>query len=120
MAGATIELERNVNLQLGTKGFGPFAVDDDVRRVRIQVDPAQWTNPSAELAVSVQIAVNGGAFRDWFGFTASGQSAKAREGPVVVEPIMPPGVNRQVQGSYTVSGSRFRTTITLEALVDGV
>lgn len=115
MAGFSTELERNVNLQLGTRNFGPFNIDDDVVSVRIAFNRSNWTNPDARLDVSLEVSVNGEPFRFMSGFTATGGPAvPGRPNVSAVNVILPAGTSRRVQGTYVVSGQRIRTTVTLE------
>lgn len=115
MAGFSTELERNVNLQLGSKAFGPFLIDNDVRSVAITFDRTNWTNPAARLDVSLECSIDNGPFRFMTGFTAIG-SQPIPDRPQNVSFIrvtLPSGGNRRVQGVYAVSGQRIRTTVTL-------
>ncbi len=119
MAGFSTTLENNVNLQLGSKAFGPFLIDDDVKFINITFDRDNWTNPAARLDVSLEISNNGDTFRYLAGFTASGgpPPPPPRANVSAVTVSLPAGTNRRIQGTYAVSGQRFRTTVTVAALL---
>lgn len=44
MAGFSTELARNLNLQLGSSSFGPFLIDDDVKRIGITFTVEAFTS----------------------------------------------------------------------------
>lgn len=121
MAGFETILENNVNLQLGTKPYGPFLVDADVRSIHIVFSRNQWTNPAARL--DLIIACNG--TRDGQPFSSSvslvavgGPAIVGRPNDVRLRYDVPAGVTgRQLSGTYVVSGQRLRTTVTLIAEV---
>jgi hypothetical protein len=110
------DIERNVNLQLGAKSIGPFSSPDDITAFRIEFSRDQWTNPEAQLAVAIQISYDNGPFVELAGFTAQGGPPPPPPRPNIVAVMVqiPPGANRRIQGTYIVTGSRFRTTITIE------
>lgn len=117
MAGFSTELARNLNLQLGSSSFGPFLIDDDVKRIGITFTRDNWTDPVQRLDVSLEESVNGGPFKFMTGIVAVGGPAPAPPRPNVtaVSIELSPGTVRRVQGTYTCSGARIRTTITVEA-----
>lgn len=113
MAEFSQQIERNVNLALGSKTVGPVAIDDDVRTIGITIDRGSWSDPSARLVASIECAVAGGPFRQVGGIQAGGSATNPRGTLTTVEVALPPGTNRTARASYTVSGARFRTTITV-------
>jgi hypothetical protein len=117
MAGFSTELQRNVNLQLGSNDFGPFNIDDDVQSVDIEFARVQWTNPAARLDVAWECVI-GAAVIMRGRITAFGGPAPVGKPNIVSDRLdLPPGSGRQIRGTYTVSGERIRTTITLRATV---
>lgn len=107
-APISVDIDRNGNLPIGTKTFGPFAVPDDLSRCTLAIDRTNWTNPAAKLRAWFEMSVNGGPFEFWLGMTAEG-------GAVGTETRMsrplPEGTNRQIRGGYELQGARFRTTV---------
>lgn len=119
MAGFNTTIANNVNFQLGATNFGPFLIDDDVKTIKLTFTRDQWTNPSALLNVSLEASIGGGEFRYLTGFTAQGGPAfpAPRPNQVSVNVTLPEGTQRRVQGVYVVSGARFRSTVTIQAII---
>lgn len=113
MAAFSQEIERNVNLAIGSKTVGPVSIDDDVRTISITIDHSNWTDPSARLSAFIECSVSDGEFRPVGGVNATGSATNPRGNLTMVEIALPPGKSRTVRASYTVSGARFRTTITV-------
>ncbi|NGZ94942.1 MAG: hypothetical protein CV089_02205 [Nitrospira sp. WS110] len=120
MPPAEIELVRNVNLPLGTRTYPPtggYSVDDDVTWIELTFTANQWTNPAAVADVQILMSVNGGPFVLWRGFGANGRPVDARFPTTFVGGTPFEGVNRRIRVVNTVSGARFRTTITVKTKV---
>ena len=107
-APIAVDIDRNVNLQIGTKTFGPFAVPDDLSRCTLVLDRTNWTDQNAKLRAWFDISVNGGPWEFWLGMTAEGGSAGTE---TRMSRPLPAGINRQIQGGYELTGARFRTTV---------
>lgn len=117
-APISVDVDRNVNLALGTKSFGPLQIPDELTFCKIEIDRTNWTNPAATLTATLNISVNGGQARLWRSITAVGSGALTdRSGnPVTVtmiQGVLPSGINREVSGSYVVSGARFISTVSV-------
>lgn len=117
-APVSFDVNRNVNLALGTRAFGPFVVPDDVSQCRITIDRTKWTNASATITATLDISVGGGPFTLWRSITASGGGTYVDRlgNPITATMIsgtLPDGANRQVRGNYVVAGARFISTITV-------
>lgn len=111
-APISVEIDRNVNLALGTRNFGPIAVPDDVKGCSITIDRSQWTDPAATLSVQLEISVNsGGSWAPWLALTSIG-GTDATMTITGMSRALPPGTGRQIRGNYVVAGARFRSTIT--------
>ena len=109
----SVDIDRNVNLALGTKNFGPVSVPDDVSVCTFTVDRSEWTNPAATMSANLSMSVNNGPFVFWLGMTSQGSAVDAQVPNTVMRRELPAGINRRVQGNYVVSGARFRSTITV-------
>jgi hypothetical protein len=112
-----VEIDKNVNLRLGTRTFGPVNIADDLTSCTIAFDRANWTNSAARVTLDFYFFLNGvpyptnesGTHLPWFSFTAAGGGTA----PVSkVTRSLPEGLNRSVEVVYVVSGARFRTTVT--------
>jgi hypothetical protein len=118
-APISVDIDKNVNLQLGTRNFGPVNVPDDLSICTIAFDRSNWTNVNARVNVELYFTVNGiptpldpnGTHLPWFSFTATGGSTMIPESKVTR--ALPAGINRQAEVVYVVSGARFRTTVTI-------
>lgn len=111
-APISVDIDRNVNLALGTRNFGPIAVPDDVTVCTLAFDRSQWTNPAAALSAQLEISVDGGAtWQAWVGLTSVG-SADATMPTTSMSRALPAGTGRQIRGKYVVTGNRFRSTVT--------
>lgn len=119
MAGFRTELARNLNLALGSSSFGPFLIDNDVKRIGISFTRGNWTDPVQRLDVSLEESVNNGPFKFMAGFVATGAPAPAppRANITTLSVELSPGTGRRIQGTYTCTGQRIRTTITVEAFI---
>lgn len=107
-APIAVDIDRNVNLAIGTRTFGPFNVPDDLSRCTLSLDRTNWTNPDAKLRAWFDISIDGGPFEFWLGMTAQGGQAGTTTS---MSRPLPEGTNRQIRGGYELSGSRFRTTV---------
>lgn len=112
-APISVDIDKNVNLQLGSKSFGPFALPDDVGACTFIIDRANWTNPAATLTVSLEISVNNGPFAFWLGMGSLGGEVDPTVPNATVTRALPTGVTRRIQGAYVVSGARFRSTVSV-------
>lgn len=111
-APISVGIDRNVNLALGTRNFGPIAVPDDVTACTLAFDRSKWTNPAATLSAQLETSVDGGAtWQAWVGLTSVG-SADATMTITSMSRVLPPGTGRQIRGNYVVTGARFRSTVT--------
>jgi hypothetical protein len=119
MAGFNSTIANNVNFQLGSHEFGPFLIDDDVRTVKITFTRDQWTNTAARLDVVLEVSIANGPYQALAGFTASGGPPfpAPRPNQVSVNVSLPEGSQRRVRGVYSVAGARFRSTVTIQAIV---
>ena len=109
-APVSFDVERNVNLALGTRTFGPFAIPDDVVACTLAFDRTQWINSAAKLSTELAISVDGAPFAFWLGMTSEGN---ASGGKTTMSRALPEGINRRIQGNYVVTGARFRSTVTV-------
>ncbi len=109
-APISVDIDKNVNLAIGTRSFGPVAIPDDVAVCTLAFDRTQWTNSAAKLSTELSISVDGGPFVFWLGMTSEGD---ARGGETAMTRALPAGINRRVRGSYVVTGARFRSTVTV-------
>lgn len=107
-APISVDIDRNVNLAIGTRTFGPFNVPDDLSRCTLALDRTNWTDPNAKLRVWFDISVNGSPFEFWLGMTAQGGQAGTTTS---MSRPLPEGTNRQIRGGYELQGARFRTTV---------
>ena len=111
-APISVDIDRKVNLAIGTRTFGPIAVPDDVTVCSLSIDRTQWTNPAAALSAQLEISVDGGAtWQAWVGLTSVG-SADATMATTFMSRALPAGTGRQIRGNYVVTGARFRSTVT--------
>jgi hypothetical protein len=120
MAGFNSTIANNVNFQLGTHEFGPFLIDNDVKTIKIAFTRDQWTNTNARLDVVVEVSYENEPFREMMGFTAFGGPPFPAPKPNVVSQSVTfteGRTQRRVQGRYSVSGARFRSTVTIAAVV---
>jgi hypothetical protein len=121
MPAFSTEIERNVNLQLGSKTFGPVVIDDDVVNLAITVDRANFTNPAARFDAFFDLAIDGGEMREIGGLSGVGGPAFVDRPNVLATSItLRPGVNRTARVRYTLTGARFRTTVTVSGRADGI
>ncbi len=120
-APISADIERNVNLAIGQRNFGPIAIPDDVARCVVSVERAQWTNSAAKLAATIILTGDPYpaelpkvqqvcALPCLYGFTAEGGQSDQQ---ATLSVMLPNTTNRKVQGNYVVSGARFRSTITV-------
>lgn len=112
-APISVDIDRNVNLAIGQRNFGPYAVPDGVSVCTFSVDRANWTDPAATMSVSLEMSVNNATFVFWLGMTARGEADNAASPTTTVTRALPLGNSRRIQGNYVVSGARFRSTITV-------
>lgn len=117
-APISLDINKNINLALGTKAFGPFDIPDDLVSCRISIDRTNWTNANAKLSARLSISVDGGPFLLWRGIDSAGSGPlTGRFGTPItatfIEGDLPTGLNRRIQGTYVVSGARFLSTITV-------
>ena len=113
MAALSRTIESNVNLAIGSKTFGPVAIDDDVKSLTISITRDNWTNPSAILSASLEVSMDGIAFRHVCGVTSSGSTDTSHGNVIEVSANLPPGTGRLIRATYTLTGARFRATITV-------
>lgn len=112
-APIAVDIDKNVNLAIGQRDFGPVAIPDDVSVCTFTVDRSQWTNASATMSADLSISINNGPFQFWLGMTSQGSEVDAQIPSTKMSRALPAGANRRVQGNYVVSGARFRSTITV-------
>ena len=122
MPRSIVPLANNVNLQLGTTSYGPVLIGDDIRWIRMSYSVDDFTNPASLLDVTIEMSVDGGPFMLWKRFTAHGMPVQDRRVTTVLSGGAPfPGVNRQARVIAILTGSRFRSTVTVNLEVtDGV
>lgn len=112
-APISVDIDRNVNLAIGKRNFGPVAVPDDITVCTFSVDRTRWTDPAATMSVTLEISVNNAPFLFWVGITAHGEADNTSSPLTTVTRTLPVGASRRVQGNYVVSGARFRSTLTV-------
>lgn len=111
-APISVDIDKNVNLAIGTRNFGPIAVPDDVDVCTLAFDRSQWTNSAAALSAQLEISVDGGAtWQAWVGLTSVG-GTDATMPTTSMSRALPAGTGRQIRGKYVVTGNRFRSTVT--------
>ena len=110
-APIAVDIDKDVNLAIGTRNFGPVNIPNDVSVCSLSIDRTNWTNPSATISVSLSISVNNGPFVFWLGMTSRGGDASATS--THMRRDLPVGSNRRVQGNYVVSGARFVSTVSV-------
>lgn len=111
-APISVDIDKNVNLAIGTRNFGPIAVPDDVTVCTLAFDRSRWTNPAAALSAQLEISVDGGAtWQAWVGLTSVG-GTDATMTTTSMSRALPAGTGRQIRGKYVVTGNRFRSTVT--------
>lgn len=111
-APISVDIDRNVNLALGQRNFGPIAIPDDVTVCSLAIDRSQWTNPAAMLAATLEISLDGGnTWQAWLGLTSVGSNDPTMT-ITGMRRNLPAGAGRQIRGNYVVTGARFRSTIT--------
>lgn len=111
-APISVDIDKNVNLAIGTRNFGPIAVPDDVTVCTLAFDRSRWTNSAAALSAQLEISVDGGAtWQAWVGLTSVG-GTDATMTTTSMRRVLPPGTGRQIRGNYVVTGARFRSTVT--------
>lgn len=111
-APISVDIDKNVNLAIGTRNFGPIAVPDDVTVCTLAFDRSRWTNSAAALSAQLEISVDGGAtWQAWVGLTSVG-GTDATMTTTFMRRVLPPGTGRQIRGNYVVTGARFRSTVT--------
>ena len=64
-APIAVDIDKDVNLAIGTRNFGPVNIPNDVSVCSLSIDRTNWTNPSATISVSLSISVNNGPFVFW-------------------------------------------------------
>lgn len=107
----SVDIDKNVNLALGQRNFGPINIPNDVMVCTLSFDRNQWIDKTATLTTQLFISVDGGPFEFWIGMASEGGSdAGAVTG---MTRRLPAGLNRKVQGNYVVSGARFRSTVSV-------
>jgi hypothetical protein len=117
----SLDIDKNVNLQLGTRDFGPINVPNDISECTMSVDRNQFTNPISQLEATIIISgdpLPPDVFSPCelpctFGFIAKGFATNPSIPLAKIIMQLPPTTNRKVQGTYVVSGARFRSTITV-------
>lgn len=111
-APISVDIDKNVNLAIGTRNFGPIAVPDDVTVCTLAFDRSRWTNSAAALSAQLEISVDGGAtWQALVGLTSVG-GTDATMTTTFMRRVLPPGTGRQIRGNYVVTGARFRSTVT--------
>ncbi len=108
-----VDIDRNVNLALGTRNFGPVNIPDDVSVCTFSIDRSNWTNASATMSASLDISINNGPFTFWAGLTSRGAATDAQIPLTKMSRALPAGTSRRVQGNYVVSGARFVSTVSV-------
>ena len=112
-APISVDIDKNVNLELGRKDFGAVSIPDDAKICVFSIDRANWKDPAATISVSLSLSVNNGPFNFWLGMTGLGGPTDAKESRTIMRRALPPGVSRRVQGTYVVSGARFISTVSV-------
>ncbi len=112
-APISVDIDKDVNLALGTRSFGPVAVPDDASACTFSVNRANWQNASATMSASLEMSVDNGPFTFWLGMTSRGSAVDAQAPLTKMSRPLPDGINRRVQGSYVVSGARFISTVSV-------
>lgn len=110
-APISADIDKNVNLAIGQRNFGPVSVPDGLSVCSLSIDRTNWTNPASTMSVQLSMSVNGGPFVPWLGMTSDGESGLGAS--TAMQRDLPAGSNRKVQGSYVVQGARFISTITV-------
>lgn len=110
-APIAVDIDKNVNLAIGTRTFGPVNIPNDLSVCSLTIDRTNWTNPSATMSVNLSISVNNGPFLFWLGMTSQGGDSGAAT--TQMRRALPVGTSRRVQGSYVVSGARFISTVSV-------
>jgi hypothetical protein len=103
-----VELERNVNLQLGAKAIPQRTLDDDITKCLVSFTRDQWKDPAAKLRIRIEHSLDGGL--TWRGGACTAEGSQGTELLSICEVPFRPGTNRLVRGSYEVTGARFRAT----------
>lgn len=109
-APISVDIDRNINLALGTHTFGPVSIPDDLTVCTLAFDRTNWTDPAAKISTQFSISVDGAPFAFWIGMTSQGD---ASGGETTMTRALPPGIKRRLQGNYVVTGARFRSTVTV-------
>lgn len=112
-APISVDIDKNVNLAIGTRTFGPVNIPNDLSVCTLTIDRANWTNPAATVSVSLSISVNNGPFVFWLGMTSQGTTFDAQVPKTKMTRALPAGLSRKVQGNYVVSGARFVSTVSV-------
>ena len=110
-APISLDIDRNVNLAIGSRDFGPIAIPDDLSVCLLSFDRKNWTAPTAALSTELFVSVDGGPFLVWLGMTSIGGVNTGDS--TWMKKDLPAGVNRKVKGSYVVSGARFVSTVSV-------
>lgn len=112
-APIAVDIDKNVNLAIGTRTFGPVNVPNDLAVCALSIDRTNWTNPASTISVSLSISVNNGPFVFWLGMTSKGATFDAQMTETKMTRALPAGTSRRVQGAYVVSGARFVSTVSV-------
>jgi hypothetical protein len=111
-APLSVDIDRDVRLAIGTRSFGPVLLPNDLTVCTFSITRNEWTDPVAVVAAQIEISVNGGVFQPWLALQSNG-SGTSHWLPTSMKRQLPPGLNRQARGTYTVSGARFRSTVSV-------
>ena len=112
-APISVDIDKNVNLAIGQRTFGPVAVPDDLSTCTFTIDRTNWTNASPAMSMTLDVSINNGPFTFWLGMTSQGSTFDAQLPATKLSRALPAGTNRRVQGNYVVAGARFVSTVSV-------
>lgn len=110
---------------VGTYSFGPVSVADDVTRIYLRIarrttaTPTIWPSASVAIRLDPEIEIDG-VWRPYAGGQSVGGIVMAKNGGELTHDVIggyvPPGINRRLRGSLTVTGGTLRSSADVELL----
>jgi hypothetical protein len=122
----TVSTGTMASLANGQQEFGPFSVRDNEKYFRLRLgrctslNPFIWPSKDTTLRIEFFVSIDGGEFvstaehRDEGGIITLKDGTELAETIVIFDP--PPGVNRKVKATVTVTNGPLQTPATFEAI----
>jgi hypothetical protein len=117
---------QSINVQAGTRDFGPVVIPDSLTKVTITLarmttaTPTFWA-PGVSMSLDAEVSFDGGAtWRDLFGWADAGGITQSRTGGElandVSSTVLPPGAGRRIRFHLVVAGGTLVSQLTVEVV----